>query len=159
MPNAAKDFNPFCLLRNEHNKKLLLDYLKSIPPSNDNPLCVYVGRWNETRSQKQNRYLWGWIYSSIEKKLNDSGQLLDLSDDRSMEWTKELLHEALKFLRQLPPIETKKGEITMHESTSSMNKKRFSQYIQDIHKVCHTYWHIEIPEPLGIWSDYHRYIF
>ena len=46
-----------------------------------------------------------------------------------MEWTKDLLHEAFKMYRKLPPLETLKGEVEMYESTAKMGKKRFSEFL------------------------------
>lgn len=150
---------PQILIREERHKQTAINEINAITPSQKKPFCIHIGEWKETRTQKQNRYLWGWVYSNIAQQLNDSGQVIQCREGREMEWTKDLLHEAFKMYRKLPPLETLKGEVEMYESTAKMSKKRFSEFLEDVRKACWGWWEIEIPEPVGIWCEYHKDIF
>ena len=157
--HSTQNMNPHCIIREERHKQTALAAVEGIKPSQKNPTAVFIGEWKETRTQKQNRYLWGWVYANIVEKLNESGQVIQCRNGREMEWTKDLLHEAFKLYRKLAPVETAKGIIELFESTAKMDKQRFSAYIDDIRKACWGWWNITIPEPIGIWLDYHREIY
>ena len=147
---------PAYIIREEQHKRFAVKAIEDIEPSPKKPHAVYVGEWKETRTQKQNRYLWGWVYSNIARLLNESGQIIQRKDGAEMEWTDKLLHVAFAMYRELPPIETINGEIVMHESTAEMSKQRFSKYVEDIKRACWGWFNITIPEPVGIWVDYYN---
>lgn len=149
----------FILIKTEKNKQYALQAISQVSPNPEKPKIVKISNYEETRTDKQNRYLWGWVYSNIAKQLNESGQVITTKDGQEMEWTKDLLHEAFKLYRKLPPIETMKGVIEQHESTASMSKKRFSEFVDQIRRACLGWWNIEIPEPVGIWLEYYGEIF
>ncbi len=144
----------FYLLKNPSVKQNVIHEIQAIN-TQDKLWCVKVEEFKEKRSQRQNRYLWGWVYRTIVDQLNASGQIIQLDDGREMEWTPELLHEAFKtvFLA-LPPIKTKRGELKQYQSTASLSKKDFNEYLDSIDRACANWWvGIHVPAPVGLWKD------
>lgn len=150
----------FYVPRTEQQLEIVIDAVKSIDVNAERPKSVQIKDWDETRTQRQNRYLWGWIYAEIVRQLNESGQLITKADGQEMEWTKDILHEALAetFLR-LPPIETKRGEIKLRESTAKLSKQKFGEYLENIERACVGWWNIRIAPPqAGVWHEYYKSI-
>lgn len=148
----------FYIIKSEDIKKRVAGEISTIDVYGS-LMSVTIAEYSETRSQKQNRYLWGWIYASIARLLNDSGQTIKLKEGNDIEWTKDTIHEAFKatFLA-LPPIETAKGEIKLYKSTSSLSKKDFSAYLINIDKACLSWFNIVIPAPRGMYEHIYNEI-
>lgn len=144
----------FYILRNEDIKNDVIEQIKEIDVS-EKIKCVIIKDYEPKRTERQNRYLWGWVYENIVTQLNDSGQCISLSNGGSMQWNNILLHEALKKVYlALPPILTLKGEINLYKNTANLTKKEFGQYLQDIDLACENWWsQVLVPPPRGIWSE------
>jgi hypothetical protein len=142
----------FYLLKTDDIKKRVAGEISTIDV-HGKLMSVTIAEYSETRSQKQNRYLWGWIYANIVRLLNESGQTIKLKEGKDIEWTKDTIHEAFKvtFLA-LQPIETAKGEIKRYQSTASMKKVEFKTYLEDIDKACWSWFNITIPQPHGMFE-------
>jgi len=109
------------------------------------------------RTSLQNRYLWGWIYNKqICQKLSDAGVTLN-----DMPWTKDLLHAVFKekFLVE-GEIEFNGQILKVYESTASMGRKRFTEYVDEqIKPFVWGLWEISIDPPNeGYWREVFREI-
>lgn len=81
----------------------------------------------DTRSDLQNRFLNGWIYKQCCRKLNDAGHSV-----KGMPWTRDTFHAAMQncFLVK-QEFELNGEQVKVYESTATMSKKRFTEYIND----------------------------
>ena len=64
-------------------------------------------------------------------------------------WTKELLHEVMKnkFLL-IGEVKSKSGRtIPIYQSTASLCKEKFSEFVQNVKNLAYQFWGIDIPEP------------
>ena len=143
----------FYLLKNDDIRQNAIEYLSNVDIK-ESVKCVKIEEWSEPRTKRQNRYIWGWVYSNIVDQLNESGQVITTKDGGSLDWTPDILHEAFKCVYlALPPIETKKGTINQYRSTASLNKKEFSEYLNNIDKACTTWWTgVSVPPPRGVFD-------
>lgn len=109
-----------------------------------------------TRSDLQNRYLWGWVYyNQICRKLKDAGITVN-----GFPWTKDTLHAAFQscFLIENTFYFADKVNIVF-ESTSKMSSKRFTEYLKDIKEFVFDTWEITIDDPRdGMWLEIMREI-
>ena len=151
----------YFLPRNEEQRQIAANAVLNITP--DGNTFVKIGPFKEPRTKRQNSYLWGWIYANIVQQLNDSGQGIPLADDdgspiEKMDWTIEILHEALASVYlSLPPIKTQKSEIKLRKSTAKLNKEEFNEYLENVDKACYQWWRISIPAPtMGVWYEYYK---
>lgn len=104
------------------------------------------------RSSRQNRYLNGWIYRVLAKKMLEAG----INMSCGMLWTRESLHCFFQNVYLvLGEYEENGLKFKEYESTTKMNKKRFCEFINEEIRPCsREIWNIDIPEPQdGIYSE------
>ena len=126
-----------------------------------NPKQITVEKFKHTRSQAQNRALWGWYYKNLSEALDDAGISVEDDDGRCYPYTAELLHEIFKDAFLVKTEITRKGVTRkLHHSTADLPKSgdggsmpSFSQYLDKIKNFSREYWHIDIPDPV---SGYYR---
>ena len=96
----------------------------------------------ETRSQNQNRMYWKWL-NNLVKCFDDKGIFItseDLHDwlrDKLIEWK----HKKNTFTWELKIV---------RKTTTQLNKKEFSKYIQDIEKYLWQTFEVAYPLPTDI---------
>lgn len=126
-----------------------------------NPLVIEVKPHKVLRSEKQNRYLWGWLYRNIAKQLDEAGVAIDCDDGRRVPYDPDILHEIFKekFLCYAEISRTNKitGEVKTRKlcySTTQLVKhmtspedeaRCFSTYVNNIKNFAHEFWGITIP--------------
>ena len=144
--------------RNEEQRQIAANAVLNINLDTDKLTFVKIAEWEESRTERQNSYLWGWVYANIAQQLNDSGQGIPLKNGEMMDWDKDTLHEVFagKYLA-LPPIETVRSEIPRRKSTTKLTVKEFNKYLSDIERACGSWWQISIPTPTrGVWYEYYK---
>lgn len=111
---------------------------------------------SQTRSSLQNRYLNGWVYKQITYILEDAGISIKCDDGTEIPYTRDILHDCVfsDVFRVVDEIEVMGVKKNVYEHTSDMNKARFSEYLDQVKKFCHSYWGITVPEPNeGYWMS------
>lgn len=110
----------------------LNQYVKSL----NNPIQIVVKKWSDTRSNQQNRYLWGVVYKIISDETGESS---------------EKIHEIMtvKYLKKTRSIQTKKGEqqVEYVESSTKLNTVEFNEYFENIRGWAFNFLDIVIPLP------------
>lgn len=114
---------------NNQNKSDVLQELCELDLKSDHILTIK--RYRETRSDAQNRYLWGFIYPIIGMEIGE---------------TTESVHEMCKakFLSHVEVINGEEYQIT--RSTAKLNTAEFTEYLETIKLFA---WHtlsLTIPE-------------
>lgn len=111
------------------------------------------------RTELQNAFMWGWVYREIARQLAEGGIVIPLEDGAEHPYTIDVLHEIFRerFL-VTGEIRSRTGRtLKLYASTTSLSKKQFSDYLEQIEQFCRQLWHIEIAPPTrGIWHDYYR---
>lgn len=105
----------------------------------------------DTRSSLQNRYLNGWIYTKqLCKKLNDAGITLS-----GAPWTRDTLHAAMQdcfLVKQEFLLNGRHHKV--YESTASMSRKRFAEYVDQLTQFAWGMWQIRVESPdEGYWLE------
>jgi hypothetical protein len=113
---------------------------------------------SEARTGLQNRYLNGWVYTKqIIAKLNESGQLMPTGQP----WTRDTIHAAFQdcFLVKMEYLLNGRHH-KVYESTATMSRKRFCEYIDDqIKPFCWDMWGITIDDANeGYWQEVYKEI-
>lgn len=137
------------------------DVVSRIQPEDKSPWLVEAKPYAVTRTERQNRYLWGWLYRNIASQLDDAGIVIQSDDGREFPYTKDLLHEIFKeeFLcyAEITRTNPKTGEtktrklcystadLVKHSKTDEDEKRCFATYVQNIKNFCRQVWGIEIP--------------
>ena len=100
---------------------------------------------HNTRTSLQNKFLNGWVYTNqIVNKLKEAGIQFN-----GIPWTRDSIHAVMQdnFLVKEEFI-LKGKHIKVYESTASMSRKRFVEYINDeIKPFVRDMWSIEISDP------------
>lgn len=82
----------------------------------------------DARSGLQNRFLNGWVYTKqLAGKLQESGQTIN-----GMSWTRDSIHAAMQdcfLVKQEFLLNGRHHKV--YESTATMSKKRFCEYIDN----------------------------
>jgi len=96
---------------------------------------VIIRKHKESRTDQSNRYLWGVVYKMIAEETGHSA---------------EDIHALLKtkFLKKLAFIKGKKYEVI--QSTASLDKLTFSNYIEDCKRFAAMELDLNIPDPQKI---------
>lgn len=112
------------------------------------------------RTLLQNRFLNGWIYTrQICEKLNEAGISSPCGP-----WTRDSLHAAMQdcFLVQYEYL-FKGRHIKVYESTSTMSRKRFTEYCKQVSEFVFEQWGITVEDPrqddgifYEMWSQIHK---
>jgi len=144
-------------LINEKIKQDAIDVIKAIEPDSEHPIRVVIHDKKITRSEKQNKYLFGWVYGCALSILNDSG--IELKP--GMAWTKDAFHSAMAetFLIK-GEYELPSGRIiTIRHSTANLPKKSkkseesneptFPWYVEQVKQFCEQHWGFQIPDPVS----------
>jgi len=110
---------------------------KHIQSLEDCEVSVVIKKWRKCRSGEQNKFLWGVVYQTI-------------SDFTGYET--EDLHNHFKahFLSK------KVGKLTTTYSTSGLNSKEFTEYIEKIRRFADTQLELRIPNANEI--DYEEFV-
>ncbi len=130
----------------EATRKDLARHIMSV--SLDQPLTVVISEKMAKRSELQNKYLFGWIYRQLSSSLQDAGICIR-TNGGDIPWTKDTLHEVFKVKFLLESAIESRGGKTLHiyRSTTQLNKKEFSEFVQNVKNLSRDFWGIDIPEP------------
>lgn len=131
-----------------------VDWVKSQRPGQ----VIIAEVLQDVRSSLQNRYLNGWVYTKqIADQLRDSGQTLN-----GIPWTRDSIHAAMQDCFLVKQEFLLKGRHhKVYESTATMSKKRFTDYIDNQIKP---FWlegfgiHIMSPQE-GYWWEIYNEVF
>lgn len=118
------------------------------------PVVKFV---EDSKTERQRGYQWGWIYKQAVLALSEAGISIPMDDGSSYPYDSEILHELLKKNIAKPlllehgkikELKTAKGrEIPQKISTEDMDKKLFSEYVTRCKAFFWEYWGVVIPEP------------
>lgn len=128
-------------------QKNLISWLSRVDLSK--PLTVRITDKKPTRTELQNRYLFGWVYAQLGKALADAGIGIATADGMHP-WTKDLLHEVMrtKFLVKGEVTSKKTGRtIFIYYSTADMCTENFSKFCKKVREFAWEFWGVQIPEP------------
>jgi len=127
-----------------------------LAPNESQPMAVKIYKWDEKRTELQNNYLNGWVYRQLAKLLHDAGIVIPCDDGTEIPYTRDILHDWVFSDRFRVKSETiVKGKVKkLYESTAEMGKKRFGEYVDQIHEFAHQYWKVSIPPPNGEFKEY-----
>lgn len=131
---------------NGETRKAFLAHIQSVDLSE--PLKVILTDKKARRSELQNRYLFGWVYTQLFQMLADAGIVINTADSE-VPWTKDLLHEVMKtkFL-MIGAVESRGGNtIPIYKSSTKLSRAEFSEFVQNIKNLAYQFWGIDIPEP------------
>jgi hypothetical protein len=136
------------ILNDDSNRQALMNHLRSLDLSK--PKAVKIEDKLPTRTQLQNRYLWGWIYASIESQQEAGGIVIQCDDGREVPYTKEILHEIFKrkFL-VIGVIEAKGKSLELYRSTTELKTIEFCEFVRKVEQFVYQFWKITIPQPVG----------
>jgi len=136
------------ILNDDSNRQALMNHIRSLDLSK--PKAVKIEDKLPTRTQLQNRFLWGWVYASIESQLEAGGIVIHCDDGREVPYTKEILHEIFKrkFL-VIGVLEAKGKSMELYQSTTKLNTKGFFEFCENVEKFVQQFWGITIPPPIG----------
>lgn len=127
-----------------------------LEPESERPMAVKVFQWDGKRTALQNNYLNGWVYKQLAILLEEAGTVIPCDDGTEIPYTRDILHDLVFAARFRVKTEfVVKGKVKkLYESTADMGKKRFSEYIEQIHNFAYQYWGVHIPPPHGIYMEY-----
>lgn len=130
----------------EATRKDLARHIMSV--SLDQPLTVVISDKMAKRSELQNKYLFGWVYRQLVSSLQEAGICIR-TNGGDIPWTKDTLHEVFKIKFLLESAIESRGGKTLHiyKSTTALNKKEFSEFVQNVKNLSRDFWGIDIPEP------------
>lgn len=136
------------ILNDDSNRQALMNHIRGLDLSK--PKAVKIEDKLPTRTQLQNRYLWGWIYASIESQLEAGGIVIQCDDGREVPYTKEILHEIFKrkFL-VIGVLEAKGKSLELYRSTTELKTIEFCEFVRKVEQFAHQFWKITIPQPVG----------
>jgi hypothetical protein len=136
------------ILNDDSNRQALMNHLRSLDLSK--PKAVKIEDKLPTRTQLQNRYLWGWIYASIESQQEAGGIVIHCDDGREVPYTKEILHEIFKrkFL-VIGVLEAKGKSLELYRSTTELKTIEFCEFVRKVEQFAYQFWKITIPQPVG----------
>ena len=147
----------FWILHDDSNRQALMNHLRSLDLKK--PKAVKIEDKLPTRTQLQNRYLWGWIYSSIESQLEAAGIVIQCDDGREVPYSKDILHEIFKrkFLI-LGVIESRGKSLELYRSTTELSTIEFCDYVRKVEQFAYQFWQITVPPAVGqnlkYWSQW-----
>lgn len=99
----------------------------------------------DTRTVLQQRYQWGWVYKKACEMLNEAGYTI-----KGFSYTKDRFHamcQQLFLITEEIPLGNG-GVAYTYESTASMTKKRFSEFINEqVKPWLRQDYGIDLPEP------------
>lgn len=138
----------FWVLNDSSQKQALQNHIQGLDISK--PKLITVSDKLPTRSQLQNRYLWGWVYASIESQLEAGGIVIHCDDGKEVPYTKDILHEIFKskFLI-LSVIEAKGRSVTIYQSTTKLSTVEFCDFVRKVEQFVYQFWRITVPPPVG----------
>jgi len=115
---------------NENDKSILIDHLRNTV-FKDVQICT-IKRLTYPRSNQQNRYLWGVVYSVIAGELGeDTTTVHQICGQR--------------FLYEI--IEVAGEEYRITKSTTKLSTTEFNLYVEQIRQWAYHELNINIPEP------------
>lgn len=140
----------YWIIRTDDQKAHAMGHLACINPSADAPVVIKVEPYKKKRSDLQNRFIWGWVYSEIERQLQDAGIVIHCDDGTEHPYTKEILHEIMKqkFLA-VGSIEAKGRSLILHKSTTDLNTAQFSEFVEQVRQFVFQFWNITVADPVS----------
>lgn len=115
----------------------LMDALKAIPK--DKPVRVTIEDYRKNRSLAQNAYLWGVVYPSISRHIEEQTGKINSCDD---------LHEWFRD-EYLPPrvVEVNGKPKVIRPSTADLKVGEFAEYLDRIIRYCSISLGLIVPAP------------
>ncbi len=132
-----------------------LDFIKKLPKEKKWEIVIKPYRFKRTTSQ--NSYLWGVVYQTIAE--NEGGYFLNEVTEPLIRKAKkkpsEFIHE---YFKQEYLTIGKVGEKSITRSTTDLNTKEFTEYVEKIMRFASTVLGVYIPTPeeRGL-SDYQKW--
>lgn len=111
---------------------LMTDPIKNYIRSLDGRVNVSITKWNDVRSNQQNRYLWGVCYYMISEELG---------------YTADEIHELCKEMFLKTWIMVNGKELPTTVSTTKLTTVGFMEYVSKIVIWASTELGLRIPEP------------
>lgn len=138
----------FWILTENAQKQHLVQHIMGLDLSK--PKAVKIEDKLPTRTQLQNRYLWGWIYSNIDGQLEAAGIVIQCDDGREVPYTKDILHEIFKrkFL-VIGVLEAKGKSLELYRSTTELSTVEFCDYVRKVEQFVWQFWQITVPQAAG----------
>lgn len=148
----------YFVISTELAKKNAIKAIEAIDATTKDPIAVHIQRKGAGRTKMQNAYLWGWVYAQIVKALRDGGITIPLANGDTYPYDTEILHQIFKrkFLAIGTIIAKNGSELVTEKSTTSLTKKEFSAYCDDVEGFVWEFWNIRIPAPVGIFEHYKK---
>lgn len=127
------------ILKNINIIENLISKLREVNFDSGQPIYeVIVKEFKSTRSLCQNRLYWKWLHE-ISKQYHESGREL---------YSDEVWHEYMKKTFLSTDISEVRGKfIEMRKTTTKLNTKEFTQYLEDIEHYCGSELHVNLPHP------------
>lgn len=148
-------------IRNQSDKLRAAEAIAQLEIEDGQPWQVVAKPHKVLRTERQNSYLWGWLYLNIAKQLADAGIVINLDDGREIPYDTDLLHEIFKekFLcydeitRTHPKTRAKStrklcystSQLVKHSTAPDDEPRCFATYVNNIKQFCYALWGIEIP--------------
>ncbi|WP_444946431.1 recombination protein NinB [Microbulbifer sp. VTAC004] len=141
----------YWVVRTEEQKAHMFGELANIQPNKEKPMAVQVQQFKPKRTDLQNRFLNGWIYKNIAQQLEDAGIVISCDDGTEIPYTRDVLHKWVfgKKFRVIREYQIKGRTFYEFESTATMNRARFSEYVEQVRGFVYQYWNITIPDPVS----------
>ena len=115
----------------------VLIYLETAP---DGDYEITIKKRRKTRTSDQNRYMWGVVYTTLLKGLQDAGW--ELTD------TEQVHKFFLEHFATEQIINKHTGEVvSIPSSTTDMDTVTFTAYLDQLKDFAIEFLNIEIPEP------------
>ena len=138
----------FWVIGDNSTRQNLLNHIRGLDLSK--PKTVKISDKAPTRTQLQNRYLWGWVYASIESQLEGGGIVIHCDDGREIPYTKDILHEIFKRKFLIAGVIESRGKsLEMYRSTTELNTREFCDYVGNVEKFAYQFWGITVPPPIN----------
>lgn len=144
-------------LINEEIKTDVISLISLLEVSKDKPISIIICDKKITRSDKQNKYLFGWVYGCALTIFEKSG----IEVAPGIPWTKDTFHNAMAetFLIK-SEIVLPSGKIVKERySTATLPKKSnpneesneptFGWYVDQVKQFCESYYGFQIPDPIS----------
>ena len=118
----------------------LINYMAS---QHDGDFRIEVTRIRQSRSNRQNAWLWGCIYPILRQGMIAAG-FDDITSDEDVHWYFKTLLNGKRIVNK------DTGEIvTIPSSTAAMTTSEFSEYCEQLRHYGEEYLGVTIPDPVN----------
>ncbi len=151
----------FLNIRTNSDKLRAAELISKLEIEDGHPWQVIAKPFKVLRTERQNNYLWGWLYLNIAKQLAEAGIVINLDDNREIPYDADLLHEIFKekylcydeITRTNPTTKvtsTRKlcystSQLVKHSTSPEDEQRCFATYVNNIKAFCFQFWNITIP--------------